>query len=122
MPMKTMFDTARTPSPVGTSPSAGGDAAGKIAEPVAGDEDLADDLGRRQVAHQRHRAGVAEGAVERAADLARHAERAAVRFRDVDAFDLGALVEAVGGGHAQEPLARAVGGDLLGDDLGPRRA
>ena len=40
---------------------------------------------------------------------------------NIDAFDLGALVAAVGGGHAEQPFARAVGGNLLGDDFGARQ-
>ena len=43
---------------------------GPIANAVAGDEDLADDLGGCQVAHEPLRSGMAEGAGERAADLA----------------------------------------------------
>src|SRR5262249_24086183 len=60
----------------------------KIAEPVARHHHLADDLFRREVANEALRAGVAERTVERAADLARYAQRAAVTFRDVDALDL----------------------------------
>ena len=41
-----------------------------------------DDLGRRQIAHQLLRAGVAEAAIQRAADLRGDAQRAAVRFRE----------------------------------------
>ena len=52
-----------------------------------------DDLLRRQIAHQLLRAGVAEGAIERAADLARDAERAAIALGNIDAFDFGALVQ-----------------------------
>ena len=44
--------------------------AAPVAEVVAGDHDLADDLGGGQVAHQPLGAGVAEGAGQRAADLA----------------------------------------------------
>ena len=62
---------------------------------------------------------MAEGAVQRAADLAGDAERAAVRFGDVDALDLRALVEGMGRGHPHQPLPRAVGRHLLGDNLGP---
>jgi hypothetical protein len=40
-----------------------------IVEPVARQHDLADDLARRQVAHEALGAGMAERAVERAADL-----------------------------------------------------
>ena len=52
------------------------------------DHHLRGDLGRRQVADQLLRAGVAGGAGQRAADLARDAERAASFFRDIDAFHL----------------------------------
>ncbi len=55
---------------------------------------------------------MAEAAGERAADLARDAQRAAVLLRDVDRLHLLAVIE------AKQPFARAVGGDLLGDDLG----
>jgi hypothetical protein len=41
----------------------------KVAKPVAGNQDLGEDLFRRQIADQLLRAGMAEGAGERAADL-----------------------------------------------------
>src|SRR3546814_2259756 len=53
-----------------------------FAERVAREQHLPDDLARGQVAHEPHRAGVAETAVQGAADLARHAERAAVGVGD----------------------------------------
>ena len=56
---------------------------------IARQQDLADDLLGLQVAHQPLRAGVAERAGERAADLARDAQRAAVGLGDVDGLDLG---------------------------------
>ncbi len=56
-----------------------------------------------------------------AADLARDAQRAALRLRDIDALDLGALVEAMGGRHAQKPFPGAIGGNLFGGDLGARK-
>ena len=87
--------------------------ASPVGEVVAGDEDLADDLGGGQVAHQPLGAGVAERAGQRAPDLARHAERAAVLLGDVDGLDL------VPAGDAQQVLARPVRRDLPGDDLGP---
>ena len=90
-----------------------GRAAAPVAEVVAGDEDLADDLGRGQVAHQPLGAGVAEGAGQRAADLARDAERAAILLGDVDGLDL------VAAGDPEQVLARAVGRDLPGHHLGP---
>ena len=86
---------------------------GPFAERVARQHDLPDDFGRGQVAHQLHRAGKAEAAIERAADLARDAQRAAIGIGDEHAFGFLAVVE------AQQPFARAVGGDLRGDDLGP---
>ena len=81
-----MLETKRSPS-VGR-PGPWRARAEEVAEPVARHHDLPDDLAGRQVAHQPLRAGVAERAVERAADLARQAERAAVGLRDVDALDL----------------------------------
>ena len=71
-----------------------------------------------QVAHETLRAGVAERTGERAADLGRDAQRAAIDLRDVDALDLRALVERPRRGHPQQPLARAVLRDLLADDRG----
>jgi hypothetical protein len=53
---------------------------------------------------------MAEATGQRAADLARNAERAAVFLRDVDGLDLLAV------GKAQQPFAGAVDGDLLRDD------
>ena len=58
-----------------------------FAKPVARHHDLADDLAGGQIAHQPLRAGVAEAAGERAADLARNAERAAILLGDVDGLD-----------------------------------
>ena len=88
MPMKTMLETARTPrrrhEPVrGRIPP--------FAQVVARDLHLGDDLGGGQVAHQGLGAGMAEGAVERAAHLAGDAERAAIGFGDIDGLDLDAL-------------------------------
>jgi hypothetical protein len=93
----------------------------EVAEPLAGDDQLADDLGRRQVADELLRAGVAELAGQRAADLARDAERAAPLLGDVDGLDLGAAIVRAGRRQPQQPFARAVDRDLLGDDLGPRQ-
>jgi hypothetical protein len=90
-----------------------------FAEPVARDHDLIDDLGGGEIAHEPLGAGVAEGAVERAADLARDAERAAVALRDIDALDLMRALARRVRRQADEPFARAVGRNLLGDDLGP---
>ena len=78
-----------------------------FAERVAGEHDLADDLAGVEIADQPHRAGMAEAAIERAADLARDAQRAAVRVGDEHHLE----IVAVGG--AQQPFAGAVGRDLL---------
>ena len=59
-----------------------------IADAIAGEQDLADDLRHLEVAHQALRAGVAERAGERAADLARDAQGATVDLGYVDGFDL----------------------------------
>ena len=117
MPIMTMLETRR---PVGRHRRAVRRVGGRreVAEPVAGDQDLADDLLGGQVAHQLLRAGVAEGAGERAADLAREAERAAAFLGDVDGLDLDRPAGAARR-KAQQPFARAVLGDLLGDDLRP---
>ncbi len=85
---------------------------GPFAQRVARQHDLADDLARGQVAHQPHRAGMAEPAVERAADLRGNAQRSAIRIGDEDHFE----IMPVGG--AQQPLARAVARMLRLDDLG----
>ena len=115
-----MLETKRSPSGR-QSRSLRALGAQKIAQPVARHHDLADDLARREVAHQPLRAGVAERAVERAADLARQAKRAAVGLRDVDALDLVRPLARDLAGQAQQPLAGAVDRDLLGHDLGPRQ-
>ena len=85
-----------------------------FAERVAGEHHLADDLRRLEVAHQPHRAGVAEGAIERAADLARHAQGAAVGVGDEHHLEVMAVV------GAQQPFAGAVGRHLRLDHFGPR--
>ena len=64
----------------------------EIAKPVARHHHLGDDLLGLEVAHQALRAGMAEGAGQRAADLAGDAERAAIDLGDIDAFDLGAAI------------------------------
>src|SRR5690606_38761753 len=95
-------------------------AAGIVAEAVAGDQDLADDLLRGKVADELLGAGVAEAAIERAADLTRDAERAAPFLGDVDGLDLDRTAGAARR-EAEQPLAGAVVRNLLGDDLGPRQ-
>ena len=91
MPIMTMLVSRRSTCEVGP-----------FAERVARHHDLADDLVRRQVAHQLLRAGVAEAAGQRAADLARDAERAAVGLGDVDGLDLLRI------GKPEQPFARPV--------------
>ena len=91
-----------------------------VAEPVARQHDLGDDFARGEIAHQTLRPGVAERAVERAADLTGNAQRAAVGLGDVDALDVvGQPVELAR--QPDQPFARAVDRDLLGDDFRPRR-
>jgi hypothetical protein len=58
-----------------------------VIEAVARDHHLRDDFAGGEIAHQALRAGVAERAVQRAADLRGNAERAAIGFGNVDAFD-----------------------------------
>ena len=91
-----------------------------IVEPVARQDDLADDLARREIAHQALRAGMAERATERAADLAGNAQRAAIGLRDIDAFDVVRPIRQFAR-EPQQPFARAVDRDLLGGDLRPRQ-
>jgi DNA-directed RNA polymerase alpha subunit len=61
-----------------------------------------------------HRAGVAEAAVERAADLARHAQGSPVGVGDEHHLELMAVV------GLQQPFAGAVGGHLRLDHIRPR--
>ena len=84
-----------------------------LAVGVARHQDLADDLAGGQIAHQALRAGVAERAGQRAADLRGEAERAAILLGDEHGLRLVAV------GEAQQPLARAVVGALLQADAGP---
>src|SRR5207247_11457822 len=84
------------------------------------DRDRSDDLAWCEIAHEPLRAGMAERAVERATNLARQAERAAVSLRDVDALDLVRRFAGHLARQPKEPLAGAIGGDLLGHNLGPR--
>ena len=106
---------------IGDEPAAGRRLAiGPVVEAVARHHDLADDFTRREIAHQPLRAGVAERAIQRAADLRGNAERAAVGFRDVDTLDLVRFLETVAARQAQQPFAGAVAGNLLGDHLGAR--
>ena len=103
MPMKTMLVSRRSPR-----------TAGPFAEVVAGDLHLGDDLGGGEVAHQRLGAGVAEGAVERAAHLAGDAQGAGAS--DVgNEYRLG--LDA--GREADQPFDRAVEALLALDHLRP---
>ncbi len=96
----------------------GGIAVGEVAEPVARGHQLSEDFFRGEVAHELLRAGVAERAGERAADLAGDAERAAAFLGDVDRLDLDGPTGAARR-EAEQPLARAVVRHLLLDDLRP---
>ena len=79
---------------------------------IAGQQHLAHDLRRAEVAHPGLGAGVAERAVERASDLRGQAERAPVLLGDEDGLGLGAVVE------ADEPFAGGVGGGEHARDAG----
>jgi hypothetical protein len=93
-----------------------------VAQSVAGEQDLAHDLARRQVADKALRAGMAKGAGERTADLARYTERSAAGFGDVDRLDLGSAVAYAAARQPEQPLAGSIGGDLLGDDFRARNS
>src|SRR3546814_15396350 len=82
-----------------------------VAQVLRGDPDLADDLGGGKVAVETLGGGGTELAVERAAHLRGHAQRAAPLVGDEHRFD---GVVAV---HAEQPLVGAVGGGLLELDL-----
>ena len=79
---------------------------GPFAQRITRQHHLADDFARRQVAHQPHGSGVAEPAIEGAANLAGHAQRAAIGVGDEDHFEIMAI------SRAQQPFARAIGGML----------
>src|SRR4029079_15660560 len=89
-----------------------------LAEAVAGKHDLPDDFARSQIPHQSLGAGVAKTAGQGAADLTGDTQGAAILFGDVDSLDLLAAAIRIGC-HAKKPFARAVGRELLSDDLGP---
>ena len=82
---------------------------------------LADDFPGSEIAHQPLGAGMAERAGERAADLARYAQRAAPGFRNIDALHLMRMPAGVFPRQPQQPFAGAVGGYLFGNDLGARQ-
>ncbi len=109
------------PRGAGTSPpSSGRTPPGKIAQPLARHQNLAEDFTGSEIAHQRLRAGVAERAGQRASHLGAHAQRAAVVLGDVDGLDLDrrqVRVQRIA--EAKQPFARAVDRDLLADDLRP---
>ena len=117
MPISTTLVILRSVSGI-RRPSAGGAAPGQSPMRSRASRIWPDDLFRLEVAHQPLRAGVAERAGQRAADLAGDAQRAAVGFGDVDRLDLGRARLMAALGKPQQPFARAVGRHLLGDDLG----
>jgi hypothetical protein len=92
-----------------------------VADRVAGDKNLGDDLLWSQIAHQALGAGVAERAGQGAADLTRDAQRAAVGLGNKHGLDLRRPGIVPAPLQPQEPFASAVGGDLGGSDLGPRQ-
>ena len=96
-------------------------AARPIAQAVARHHHLADDFAGGEIAHQALRAGVTECAGERAADLARDAQRAALGVGDVDALHLVRTLALYFARQPQQPFARAVDGNLLGHDFGARQ-
>ena len=61
-----------------------------------------------------------ERAIQRAADLGGNAQRAAIGFRNIDAFDFMRLFELVAARQPQQPFAGAIVGNLLGGHLGAR--
>ena len=79
---------------------------GPVAQRIPRQHQLPDDLAGVQVAHPGLGAGVAEAAVERAADLGGEAQRAPVLLRNEHHLRFAGVRE------AQQPFARAVGRDL----------
>src|SRR6185437_16770295 len=63
------------------------DPAWPVSQPVARDHNLTHDLAGGEVPHQPLGAGMAKGAVESAADLARYAQRPALGVGNIDALD-----------------------------------
>ena len=100
---------------VGQPPRRLAGGAGPFAVGVAQRHELADDLGRREVARERLRAGVAEPAGERAADLRGEAGRTAdfLQRRDIDALHLLRVAE------AEQEFFRAVLAGLPRRERGP---
>ena len=84
----------------------------EASQAVARQHDLTDDFASRQVANELLRACVAERTGQRATDLRRHAERAAILFGDIDHLDL------VPARDADEVLTRAIGRNLLRHQFG----
>ena len=112
MPIITILVMQRSP--------AGHDAVGRpraarpVAQSVARHHHLADDLAGGEIAHQALGAGVAEGASERAADLAGDAQRAALGVGDIDALDFVRSARLRLARQPQQPFARAVDRNLFG--------
>ncbi len=95
-------------------------AVGEVAEPVARHQQLGEDFLGGQVAHQLLRAGVAERAGERAADLAGDAERAAAFLGDVDGLDLDRAAGAAGGkrnSHLRVPSTEICSATISGRSM-----
>src|SRR5690606_2483716 len=86
----------------------------EIAEPVARGHKLREDLFGGEVTNELLRAAMAERAGERAADLARDAERAASLLGNINGFDLDRAPSAPRR-KAEQPLTGAVVRNLLFD-------
>jgi hypothetical protein len=84
---------------------------GAFAQGVLGEPELGRDLGRAQVAAEALVAGGAETAAHGATGLTGHAQGAPVILRDEDRLDR------ITPADVEQPLGRAVGGHMLGDDV-----
>ena len=89
-----------------------------IVQTIPGDQHLGDDFRRREIAHQLLRAGVAEGAIQCAADLAGDTQRAPLALGNINAFHLCSTIEPAGRSEPDQPFAGAILADLLADNPG----
>ena len=84
-----------------------------FAKRIACEHHLTNDFAGRQIAHQPHRAGMAEPAIERAANLARNTQSPAIRIGDEHHL---IILRIIG---TQKPFARAVCRHLRLDHFWP---